>query len=131
MVQKRNLNCRHRKKGRRQPGSRHPKKPILKPELGQLGQALSQMQFSKCASAKLLEESKGAKMREIPEMETIWNLGYIPQRENYPLLLKCISSKRFPVLLTLRAVGCPRLPQGSNGLPQELGMYSGNKQVGN
>lgn len=33
------------------------------------------------------------------------------------------------MLLTLRAIGWPHLPQGSNGLPQELGMYSENKQV--
>lgn len=86
---------------------------------------LSQIQFSKCVSAKLLEDSGGVKMREIPEKETIWNLGCIPQSESHASLW------RSQVLLTLRAVGWPCSPQRSKGLPQELSMHSGNKQVGN
>lgn len=112
-----------------------PHETHSKPRLGELGQdGVSPKCSSQRVFLQVVEDSQGAKMREIPGKVTIWNLGCIPQSETYTLLWKCILSQRCPVLLTLRAVRWPHSPQGSNELncPRSSAATLGsNKQATN
>lgn len=106
---KEKLNHRHRKRGRRWLVPGHFKETHFAARTWAARQGCL-TQLPKCVSARLLEDSEGEKMREIPEKEIVWNFRYISPSETYTLLLYTLS-KTYPALRP-RAVKMASLPPG-------------------
>lgn len=87
-----------------------PKKPTLKPGLGELGQDVCHT--PKCVPAKLFVDSEEVEMRRTPVKEVIGMLG-VPHKGRHILVRQGGAG----ILLTVGAVRRPGFLPGSHGRP--------------